>query len=139
MQNASTMYTRMMTDAQKADALTAAIAAGWVEHPEYAGSWHHKDDPRTYGYIDTLELASNFVTPVVGLPVTVNVGSDRYGAEITKVSPTGAYIEIKYDPTHAGVVRTERANRSKTRPVYLVGGRSTVNLGYSAPYRDPSF
>lgn len=79
-------------------------------------------------------MTTNEITPVVGMPCTVGIGSDRYGHKVVKVvSATRIVLDD-------GMSSWSRRKDGRWRPAGC--GRNSgyyLRLGVAEDYRDPSF
>lgn len=132
--------TKTMNHEQAKTAIDHATQNGWISNSD--GSWF-RDSKRPVlapikgdGFMFTHrreEVALLFAQPVIGLPCTIVVGSDKYPAEIVDV--TKATVRVM--DRHGEITRYYRVKRwgrelfaSKTK---------TLTLGVAVYYLDPSF
>ena len=74
-------------------------------------------------------MATETLTPAIGMPATIFYGSDSYAAEVIAVTKSGKTITLRQGGTTMKARLTKRGWRAE--------GLLSVALGYARDYRDP--
>ena len=74
--------------------------------------------------------------PKVGMPVTINIGSDTYAAEVVRVTPSLKSVWVEYLPVSGAEPMKFMLKKSGT--YRDAGGCRSLTLGVAKDYRDPS-